>query len=83
MKTISIQDLKKRLSALIDEAAGGETLVITRHRRAIAHITPANGKHLTVGVRAGKDELRPLLSNGSNGRYLEVLEEDRRGGRDR
>ncbi|MGE3345009.1 MAG: type II toxin-antitoxin system Phd/YefM family antitoxin [Vicinamibacterales bacterium] len=40
MSEISIQDLKARLSAAVAEAEAGETLVITRHRTAVATLGP-------------------------------------------
>ena len=40
MREIQASDAKARLSQLLDEVERGETIVITRHGRAIARITP-------------------------------------------
>lgn len=78
MKTVPIQQLKQRLSALLADAAAGERILITRHRRPIAVLASADLEHIHVGARFGKAALRPLFNRATKGRYLEVLEEDRR-----
>jgi len=40
MRQIQASEAKARLSQLLDEVERGETIVITRHGRAIARITP-------------------------------------------
>ena len=40
MREIQASDAKARLSQLLDEVERGETIVITRHGRAIARIIP-------------------------------------------
>ena len=40
MRTVRSSDAKARLSELLDEVEHGETIVITRHGRAIARLTP-------------------------------------------
>jgi prevent-host-death family protein len=40
MRQIQASEAKARLSQLLDEVEQGETIVITRHGRAIARITP-------------------------------------------
>ena len=78
MKTVSIDQLKRNLSAFIAEAAGGEHIVITRHRRPIASLTRADLEHVHVGSHAGRGALRPLLKSATKGAYLDVLADDRR-----
>ena len=78
MRTVSIDELKRNLSAFVAEAAGGEHIVITRHRRPIASLTRADLEHLHVGSRAGRGALRPLLKLATKGAYLDVLADDRR-----
>lgn len=78
MKTVSIQDLKARLSAVLAEAAAGVRVLITRHRKPIAVLAPPDLPSVHVGKRYGKARFEPLLSNATGGRYLEVLGEDRR-----
>ena len=82
VKTVSIQDLKRRLSSLLAETAGGERVLITRHRRPIATLVPAGTEHLHTGSRFGRASLRPLRSRPGLRRYLEVLLDDRRAGRE-
>ena len=77
MKTISIQDLKARLSMVIGQAEAGETIVITRHNAAVAHLGPAGSRHLYRGSRFGRGQLGPAVARGTGGRYLAVLTEDR------
>jgi len=80
MKKVSIQELKKNLSSLVDEAAAGRSILITRHRRPVAFLSSADLQHLHIGKRFGKAKLEPLLSRATRERYLVVLAEDRRGG---
>lgn len=79
MKRISICEFKKHFSSLVAEAAAGRRLLITKHRNVVATLSAAEQEHLTIGSRAGKVSLRPLLRRGSRGRYLKVLLDDRYG----
>lgn len=78
MKTVSIDELKRNLSALIDQAAAGERIVITRHRRPVAALAPAAGEHVRIGARFGRARLKPASKGPTRGAYLDVLFEDRR-----
>ena len=78
MKTVSIDQLKRNLSSLVDEAAAGERVVITRHRRPVASLTRVDLEHVHVDARAGRAALRPLLKAPTRGLYLQVLADDRR-----
>jgi prevent-host-death family protein len=78
MKKISIQDLKAGLSAAVAEAESGHTIVITRHNRAVAQLGPARPLFVHHGTAVGTGRLKPALKNGTKGRYLAVLMEDRR-----
>jgi antitoxin (DNA-binding transcriptional repressor) of toxin-antitoxin stability system len=77
MKRISIQTLKATLSSAIADAEAGETIVITRHNKSVAQLSPAHLQHVHVGSRVGHAGLKPAVTRGTNGRYLEVLLEDR------
>ena len=78
MKTVPLQGLKERLSALINAAEAGERIVVTRHGRPVAMLSPAATPHLSVGARFGKGSLRSLFSKpATKGRYLAMLEADR------
>jgi prevent-host-death family protein len=85
MKTVSIDELKRRLASLLAAVAGGERILITRHRRPVALLSRADLEHVHVGALAGRASLEPLLRAATRGAYLEVLAQDRRppGGRDR
>ena len=85
MKTVSIDELKRKLASLLAAAAGGGRILITRHRRPVALLGRADLEHVHVGALAGRASLEPLLRSATRGAYLEVLVEDRRppGGRDR
>ena len=78
MKTVPLAELKRRLSALIDEAAAGERILITRHRRPAASLGPVDFEHVTIGAKFGRGELTPLLRSETDGQYLRVLQDDRR-----
>jgi antitoxin (DNA-binding transcriptional repressor) of toxin-antitoxin stability system len=77
MKQVSIQELKKHLSRWVDEAAGGERIVITRYHRPVAQLGSVAVAGLRVGSRHGTGIPGPLFDRATNGRFLEVLEEDR------
>ncbi len=81
MKKVSIQELKRSLSSLVSEAASGERILITRHKKTVASLISFETEHLHVGARVGEGGLRPVLNRGTGGRYLEVLLEDRGGGK--
>ena len=38
MRTVNISNARTRLSRLVEEAAGGEEIVITRHNRPVARL---------------------------------------------
>jgi prevent-host-death family protein len=79
MKVVSVKELKRRLSAVLAEAAAGVLVVISRHGKPLARITSADLEHLRVGRRFGKARLRPVLRSATRGQYLRVLAEDRAG----
>lgn len=81
MISVSIQELKQRLSELIRKAANGERVLITRHNKPVAYLSSSQLRHLHVGRGIGNAKLRPLLQNATRGAYLRVLQEDRRGER--
>ncbi len=60
MKTVQIQELKRDLSALIERAAAGEAIEVTRHRRPVVWLVPAGHEGLHVGERCGRGRLEPL-----------------------
>jgi len=83
MKTVSIDELKRNLSALLAEAGAGARILITKHRRPVATLSAPGLEHVHIQARSGRRELKPLLRAPTHGAYLEVLADDRRpaGGR--
>jgi antitoxin (DNA-binding transcriptional repressor) of toxin-antitoxin stability system len=77
MKRISIQDLKSRLSSAVAEAEAGETILVTRHNQAVAQLGPARDAHVHRGKAVGKGRLTPAIKQGTGGRSLALLLEDR------
>jgi prevent-host-death family protein len=77
MKQVSIQDLKARLSAMVAEAESGDTIIITRHNTPVAQLSPARTASVHCGKNVGSGRIRAAVKRGTNGRYLEVLLEDR------
>ena len=77
MKRISIHDLKSRLSTAVAEAEAGETIIVTRHNRAVAQLGPAHEAHVHRGKLVGEGRLKPAIKQGTGGRALALLLEDR------
>ena len=67
MATISVQDLKARLSSAVAEAEAGATLIITRHNEPVARLMPVATLHTHRGVRASSARLRPAIKGGLRG----------------
>jgi antitoxin (DNA-binding transcriptional repressor) of toxin-antitoxin stability system len=80
METVPIEDLKRRLSTFLSAAREGMSFLITRHRKPVACLAPPGPLHVHRGPKVGRVRLVPLLRQASGGRYLDFLEEDRRGG---
>jgi prevent-host-death family protein len=78
MKTVSLDELKRRLSAFVEQAAAGERILITKHRRPVASLSGADAEHLHIGARFGRASLKPLFRGPTGGEYLRVLDDDRR-----
>ena len=78
MRTVPIQELKKNLAALVDEAAAGNPILITRRKRPLACLVSSALQHVLEGSRFGRGSLRSVLHAPTRGKYLAVLEDDRR-----
>jgi len=78
MKRVSIQDLNATLSTAVAEAEAGATILVTRHGEPVAKIGPAASAHVHRGPAVGTGRLQPAVRRSTKGRYLEVLDEDRR-----
>lgn len=82
MKELSVQELKANLSRWLAAVARGEVFVITRHKRPIAQIAPAQPPDVRTGRLFGKANLTRLAGPPVSG-VLDTLLDDRRGGRER
>ncbi len=74
--------LKLELASVIAEAEAGEEILITRHNKPVARLTRSGMEHLHRGSRFGNADLRPAVHGKTGGRYLQMLQEDRRDGRE-
>jgi len=56
METVNIYDAKTRFSQLVDKAAAGEDVVISRHGKPVARLTQLaeSTRRVRFGVLAGK-----------------------------
>ena len=77
MKKVPIHVLKKHLSALIDEAAAGEHIIVLRYNKPVACLVSSELRHAHIGRDFGAARLRPALKRATKNRYLDVLREDR------
>ena len=62
MKPVNIYDAKTRFSELVDKAASGEDVVVSRNGKPIVRITRLEGakkQHLVFGVLKGKLKIAP------------------------
>jgi antitoxin (DNA-binding transcriptional repressor) of toxin-antitoxin stability system len=82
MKKVSMHDLKQDLASYVGEAAEGVDILITRHNKPVARLSQPGKEHLHQGVRFGKASLKPAVRGKTVGRFLEILQDDRRAGRE-
>jgi prevent-host-death family protein len=59
MREIQSSDAKARLPQLLDEVERGETIVITRHGRAVARLTP-EAEHREIEIRKAMERIVAL-----------------------
>ncbi len=79
MITIGAFEAKTHLSALLDRAAAGEEIVITKHGRPVARLIGA-GRIDSDRAAAAFDKLRELRDDGAslNGRSWKGLRDEGR-----
>ena len=51
MRTVNISHAKTHLSRLVEEAAGGEEIVITKHNRPVARLVALEASHVPTQAR--------------------------------
>jgi prevent-host-death family protein len=81
MTTVGIFEAKNRLSELVERAARGEEIVITRRGEQVARLMPpraldALGQGRTLAARIRKSRTGQALSGGASIR--DMIEEGRR-----
>lgn len=81
MKNVPIYVLKQDLASMIAEAEAGTEIIITRHNKPVARLTSASAEHVRQGARFGQGSFKPAVRGKTAGRYLQILREDRRAGR--
>jgi prevent-host-death family protein len=52
-RIVTATEAKAKILALLDEAASGEEIEITKHGRTVARLVPAHGPHALRGRFAG------------------------------
>ncbi len=79
MKSVGIFEAKTHFSALVDEAFGGATIVITRNGEPVAELSPLDAERKTRGQLAAERlrALRARLKGPSIG-ARELIDEGRR-----
>ena len=65
MDTIGSFEAKTHFAQLLDRAAKGETIVITKHGQAMARLVPASQSHCRAVIQAFReiDKLRAELGS--------------------
>jgi prevent-host-death family protein len=77
---VSLGDLRRDLSAWIEEVRKGRALLVTRRGRPVARITGPLGEHVHIGREFGRGGIKPLFDRPPAGRsILDLLFEDRCG----
>ncbi|MGH2951005.1 MAG: type II toxin-antitoxin system Phd/YefM family antitoxin [Solirubrobacterales bacterium] len=52
-RKLTATEAKAKILALLDDAAAGEEIEITKHGRTVARLVPASGPHSLAGMYAG------------------------------
>jgi prevent-host-death family protein len=73
--TVSLAQAKARLSELLDKVRDGESIVITRHGKPVAQLSPAGGAKMPLRSRAGFRARMPRLRKSSAVLLREVRDE--------
>ena len=76
MESVSVQDLKARLSSVVAAAESGQTIVITRHGKPVARLGPAEPPHVQRGRLVGERWPR-AVTTGLGRQAIATLLDDR------
>jgi len=76
MKTVGVFEAKTHFSALVEEARGGETIVVTKNGEPVAQIVPFEERRAERGEAMRRILSRRIPLNGLSIR--ELIEEGRR-----
>lgn len=72
MKKLQASAAKARLSALLDEVERGETIVITRHGKAIARVIPEGGARKQE-IQTAIEGIKALRKRAKSATVEEIL----------
>ena len=73
MKHVKSSDAKARFSELLDEVERGETVVITRHGKPIAHLQPARDQRREE-ARLAMEEIAAARKSAPRATAEEILQ---------
>ncbi len=80
MTSVTIQELKQAMAAVLKRVGLGEWITILKHGKPVARLGPPVEPGVHVGSRFDTGvRLTPFGRRMSKGAYLAVLTEDRRG----
>ncbi len=80
MRTIGASAARTHFSALLDEVAGGETIIITRRGRPVARLTPseAPARRSAIAAAATLRDLCKRVGRATTEEILQLRNEGRR-----
>ncbi len=77
MKSVPIKELKENLAHWAEEAAHGELVQITKYNHPYIILSPSKMAGVYQGSKVGKESLKSVLQEGTQGKWLKYLQEDR------
>jgi prevent-host-death family protein len=77
MVTVTLVEAKAHLSELIDKVESGQDVVITRHGRPVAHLSPVQQPKQTVPSLAAFRARMPRLRKSGTAVLREMRDEER------
>jgi prevent-host-death family protein len=72
MRTVQSSEAKARFSEILDDVGRGETIIVTRHGREVAHIVPA-GEQRKAGVARAIARIKKLQKKSGRITVEEIL----------